>query len=123
MKKNKKLIDFSKALFSLYNEGIYKIMRILGLKIRIRITRYRKKKIAPLKIVFNNLDGNGYGCNPKYIAQRILDLDLPFDIVWLVKDEISKDDFPKQIRLEDFNSIKAVYELATAKVIVSNLRI
>ncbi|MDR0485520.1 MAG: CDP-glycerol glycerophosphotransferase family protein, partial [Elusimicrobiota bacterium] len=55
--------------------------------------------------------------------QKILDLNLPFDIVWLIKEGVGKDCFPKQIRFTDFNSNKAVYELSTAKVIVSNIRI
>lgn len=72
------------------------------------------------KIVFLNFDGRGYGCNPKYIAEEIIKRKLKYDLVWLVK----KDDttMPKQIRQVLIDSEECYKELATAKVIINNVK-
>lgn len=69
------------------------------------------------KIVFLHDFGNGYGDSPKVLAQEIIKRDLPYDMVWLVND--MKFQFPKPIRKVLISRIKSVYELATAKVIVT----
>lgn len=70
------------------------------------------------KIVFVSYDGNGYGCNPKYIAEEILRRKLPFDLVWLVNDLNTP--MPEKIRKVKYTSLDACYELSSAKVIVTN---
>ncbi len=77
-------------------------------------------KINNRKIVFDNFLGKGYGCNPKYIAEEIIKEKLDYDMVWLVKDK--KEDIPKKIRKVKYGSIRALYELATAKVWIDNVR-
>lgn len=72
------------------------------------------------KIVFANFLGKGYGDNPKYICEEIINQKLNYDIVWLVNDK--KEEMPKQIRKVKFGSIRAYYELATAGVWVDNVR-
>ena len=73
------------------------------------------------KIVFINFNGRGYGCNPKYIAEEILSHDLDFDLVWPVND--MNDTFPQGIRKVEYRpNIKYFYEVATAKVIVTNVK-
>ena len=74
--------------------------------------------VVPNKIVFVSYDGNGYGCNPKYIAEEILSRELPLDLVWLVKNPDTP--MPEKIRKVPFNTIDACYELSTAKVIITN---
>lgn len=72
------------------------------------------------KVVFINFNGRGYGCNPKYIAGEMLNQKLPVDMVWLVSDmNVS---LPQGIRAERFRSIKGIYEVATAKVIITNVK-
>lgn len=70
------------------------------------------------KIVFINFGGRGFGCNPKYIAQELLDRDSGYDLVWFVND--MNEAFPKGIRAVPFYKAIARYEIATAKVIVTN---
>lgn len=70
------------------------------------------------KIVFINRDGDGYACNPRYIAEEIIRQKMPCDMVWLVN-KLSEP-IPREIRKVKFNRIKAVYELATAHVIITN---
>lgn len=69
------------------------------------------------KIVFLHDFGNGYGDSPKVLAQEIVKRKLPYDMIWLVN---SKElHIPHPIRKVLITRIKSVYELATAKVIIT----
>lgn len=70
------------------------------------------------KIVFIKSNGDGYGCNLKYVAEEIIRQKLPYDLVWLVNK--MSEPMPREIRKVKFNRIKAVFELATAHVIITN---
>ena len=70
------------------------------------------------KIVFIQGNGGGYKCNLKYIAEEIHRQKLPYDMVWMV--EHYDIEIPKFIRKEKYNRIRAVYELATAHVMINN---
>ena len=72
------------------------------------------------KIVFVNIWGRGYGDNPKYIAEEILRQGLPYDLVWLVGDMSLT--FPEGIRKVKYYSLQSKYELATARIIISNAK-
>lgn len=72
------------------------------------------------KIVFINFQGRGYGDSPKYIAEEILRQLLPYDLVWLVYD--MNEYFPSRIRKVKYYSLKSRYELATARIIISNTK-
>lgn len=72
------------------------------------------------KIVFICFNGKTYGCNPKYIAEEIMAQGLNCDMVWLLRD--MKEYVPEQIRKIPFESRKALYELATAKIIITNTK-
>ena len=79
--------------------------------------------VVPNKIVFNNFNGKGYGCNPKYIAEEIIKQKLPYELVWLVKDVYRvREEFPKEIRLVEYNVENAIREFSTAKIWISNQR-
>ncbi len=77
--------------------------------------------IQSRKIVLNNFYGKGYGDSPKYIAEEIIRQKLPYDLVWLA------DNFDSQvspiIRKVKLHSLQASYELSTAKVIISNVKV
>jgi CDP-glycerol glycerophosphotransferase len=75
------------------------------------------------KIVMTNFAGKGYGCNPKYIAEEMLRQHLDYDIVWILRKELSgRANIPFPIRVVEYKSIRHLYELATAKVWVENER-
>ena len=78
---------------------ICKIISVLPLKIE-------------RKIVFDNFLGKGYGENPKYIAEKIIQEGLPYKIIWLVND--IKEDMPEQVCKVKYGSVRALYEMATA---------
>ena len=120
-------IDLDKLIDDL--ELVLKKNRVLQqentlLKTSLKLMVHKSEKflkdlaIVPNKIVFVSYDGNGYGCNPKYIAEEILRRNLPFDLVWLVNDLNSP--MPEKIRKVTFNTLDACYELSSAKVIVTN---
>ena len=73
------------------------------------------------KIVLNNFHGFGYGDSPKYIADEIIRQKLPYDLVWLVSDMSSE--FPPEVRPVKLQSARASYELSSAKVIISNVKV
>jgi len=75
------------------------------------------------KIVISNYDGKGYGDNGKYIVEQIIEQNLNIDIVWLLNKElIGKSSFPPQVRVVKNRSLRALYELATAKIWIDNCR-
>lgn len=86
----------------------------------LAINLFRLFPLSRNKIVFNAYNGQGFGCNPKYIALAILRRSLPWDLVWLVNDPASS--FPPGIRAVKRHGIRAFYELATARIIVNNVK-
>ena len=83
---------------------------------------YANKPIQQNKIVFDNYMGKGYGCNPKYVVQELLEKHPgEFDLVWAVsEDDYVKGMFPPGVRSVIYESAEAKKEFATAKMWVSN---
>lgn len=77
------------------------------------------------KIVFSQFGGNGYGCNPKAIADEFLRRGLDYDLVWLLKKntDLSKAGLPKGVRgiISEDGGKNSLYELMTAKAWVNNI--
>lgn len=73
------------------------------------------------KIVFQCFKGMGYLDNPKYIHMQIINEGLDIECVWITKSQYINQ-FPNSIRLVPFNTIRAIYELATAKIWIDNCR-
>lgn len=69
------------------------------------------------KIVMSHDGGGSYGDSPKILAEEILRRGLPYEIVWLVNSNDQK--VPAPIRPSMVSRIRSVYDLATAKVIVT----
>lgn len=118
----------AEQIFSVKNRGNNKVVRLLWmdiLKIDLReryLKVFCKEPIQRNKIVFANFEGNGYGCNPKYIAECIIKNNLPYELVWLAKPSIDRNSFPPEIRVINWNSQQALKELATAKFWIDNQR-
>lgn len=70
-------------------------------------------------VVFDNFNGGGYGCNPKYIAEALRDEGLK--LVWLSSNP-SSDSFPEYVKVVKYDSLSAWYYLETARVFVTNVR-
>ncbi len=76
------------------------------------------------KIVFSAFEGGGYACNPKYIAEEIInrmqESGKNYELIWLVNDINKK--FPKEIKAVENNLLNRAYHLSTAKVWIDNAR-
>ena len=77
---------------------------------------FARMELSDRKIVFAT-DG-GYVRDAKYIAEEIIRQNLPCDLVWLVHD--ANQPLPKKIRKVVSGSVDSIYELATAKIIVTD---
>lgn len=73
------------------------------------------------KIFVNNFNGAGYGENPKYIVEEILNRNENFLIYWNINKNTNSE-FPKKIKLVNRFSICYFYHLATSKIIINNTR-
>lgn len=72
------------------------------------------------KIVFDNFVGKGFGDSPKYIALELLSRKRKLDIVWLCS---KGNEFNRSgIRCVKWPSLKGIYELATARIWIDNVR-
>lgn len=103
------------------NELYLLYRRVKGLGTSILFVMMRVFPIKKNKIVFTSIEGqSGYSCNPRYIAQEIINEGLSYDMYWIVND-ISKS-FPKQIKVIKNNIWNRAYHLSTANVWVDNSR-
>lgn len=80
------------------------------------------RPIEPHKIVFMNYQGCGYGCNPKYIAEKLICSQKrdELDLVWVVDE--NPHSFPDEIRTVLFESFEYYEEMATARIWIDNSR-
>ncbi len=85
---------------------------------------YRLMQIFPInktKIVFTSFEGKGgYCCNPRYIAQKLIDDNSGYKLVWIIDDVTKK--FPKEIKVVKNTLLNRAFHLSTAKVWVDNTR-
>jgi len=82
---------------------------------------FRLFPIQKNKIFIQNFNGKGYGDNPKYIVEEILQRRLNYVIVWAVRPGFLHD-FPTVVKTVPYKSIRAIYEEATAKIWIDNCR-
>ncbi|MDO4920367.1 MAG: CDP-glycerol glycerophosphotransferase family protein [Phascolarctobacterium sp.] len=95
-----------------------KIDKELGSFTRMLVSK--NIKIQHNKILFINYQGD-YACNQKYICEEILKQNLPWDIVFAVKDiNKVKYNFPKGIRLVKRHSYEFYKEALSAHVWIDN---
>lgn len=117
-----------KKFISYTIEDDYKTYRLkkTGLKVRFSMNKYYEKKwgnipVRKNKIVFDNYMGRGYGCNGKYITEKLLETPGKYHIVWIVKDvEKNRKYFPAGIELAEYLSPEAFEAYASARIWVCN---
>lgn len=113
-------LSFSEKCFSLTNHfPNKKRLCFLGLSFYWE----RTVKLGPVvnnRVVFWT-SSDTFNCNPKYIAQKLKELNPNVEIFWIVSKKVEKSQFPSWIRLIEERK-KAVEVLGTAKVIVVNER-
>jgi CDP-glycerol glycerophosphotransferase len=100
----------------------HKEINILGLKLKYKfkpneLKYYLSLPIQNNKIIFRN-HISSYSDNVKYVTEELLKQNLPYDIVWIVNENISKcmGNYPKNVRLVKNYTKDAYKEYLTAKV-------
>lgn len=83
-------------------------------------SHYSKYPVQRNKI-FVSCDGgkNGYGCNCKYIVEKLIEKNCPVEIVWYVLDNTSWQ-FPEYVETVVLNSPEYFLHLYTAGIIIDN---
>lgn len=97
-------------------------IKLLIYKSRILELIYRIFWIFPIKsnkIVCSNFDGKTFGESPKFIVEKLKKYNDYLDIVW-VNSGVNK--CPDYVRTVKPNSIRYLYEIATAKIWIFNSR-
>ena len=98
---------------------VFLYYRTFGLLVDIRVVAYKYFfflfRVNRNKIVFINED---YSCNPKAIAEKLLQTSTKLVMIWLSDYEISA--IPSGITLCKKSGILGAFHLSTAKVIVMN---
>lgn len=75
------------------------------------------------KVVISSYQGKGYGDNGKYIVDELIKRSNEFDIVWLLNPELFEVEKHKEnIRYVKYGTLRALYELCTAKFWIDNAR-
>ena len=105
-----------KSKLNKLNKKIYRGIK----KIIAFILSFPILKIDNKKIVFDNFNGKGYGDNPKYIAEELIKEKVDCKIIWVVSN--INEEIPKEIKKVKYGSIKSLWEYATAKVWIDNVR-
>ena len=85
---------------------------------------YQHTKIVDNKIVFCNMQGLGFGGDPKYIVEYINEKNLDFQMTWLIDKKLvkSKKEFPSNVKIVSLYSVAALKELSSAHFWVDNAR-
>lgn len=83
----------------------------------------KRLPVVPNRIVFGTFQGN-YTCNCKYIAEKLLERGLDYELIFLVDPDVYDNreafDLPEQIYLVKKNSAEAFYVLATSRFWIDN---
>lgn len=74
------------------------------------------------KIVVSSYAGKGYGDNPKYIVEALLEKKHSLRIIWLLSNTKNINSFPNMVECCEIKSLKGIYHLMTAKVWIDNVR-
>lgn len=72
------------------------------------------------KIVFSNFNGNGFGDNPRYVAEEFIRRKLPWELIWVC--EKPGCTFPPGLTVIRPNTLAFVYHMSTSAVWLDNTR-
>lgn len=83
---------------------------------------YGKNEIVPNKIVCDNYMGKPFGCNSKYVVNKLLEkYPDELDIVWTAtKKEMKSKSYPEGVRVVKYGAVAAKKEYSSAKVWLTN---
>ncbi|MGL5617131.1 MAG: CDP-glycerol glycerophosphotransferase family protein [Sarcina sp.] len=100
---------------SLYRKVGRKALNIIG----------RSFTLLPInkkKVMMFSYSGKSYSCNPKYVTESLMEnYGDNIKVVWALQDKREKIDL-KSVKIVKYGRIKYLYNLATAKVVMTNSR-
>lgn len=73
------------------------------------------------KIMVSNFNGKGYGFDPKYIVDKLIQ-EGNYTIYWAVKDKHVDNKLPENVKAVRINSLMYYYHLSTSKVWIDDVR-
>lgn len=101
---------------------IYIMLRFLLDNILSRLLFFITK-IKKNKIVICSYHGKGYGDNPKYIVEELINSKEKLDIYWLSKNyKVDRIGVSEKVKFRKYNYFNLLYHLVTAKVWIDNCR-
>lgn len=95
----------------------------LGLHRALIWTAWQIFSLCPVrkkKVIFSNFNGNGFGDNPRYIAEEFILRKLPYELYWVCEKPGCK--FPPELKIIRPNTIAFVFHMSTAGVWIDNTR-
>ena len=110
-----KLYASLRRFWLILRRGIFYVVNVL----------YPLCPIQRNKIVFDNYICRGFGCNPKYVAQKLIERGLAckYDLVWILgREDMAHSEVPSCIRTVQHYSLASFWEYATARLWVSNFQ-
>lgn len=88
-----------------------------GLAVVFRVIPVRRSKI-----VASSFYGAGYGGGCRYVFDSLLKITSDIDLVWLLRNDVADAGIPQSVRIVRYGSVRALYELATARVWLDDSR-
>lgn len=120
MGKIRSFVHQNKTLYSL---SLITINLLLSLRFGICYMLLRLLPLRKNKIVISSYHGKGFGDNGKYLVNALLGQSAEYDLVWSVKQNLlNNTGLPAQVRPVEYGSLREIYELATAKIWIDNMR-
>ena len=115
-------MNIKKIIKKIIPNCIYEFIKRILLNLHLcSFYLFRVFPIHKNRIVFSSYSGKSFGDNCKYITLALLKQNRNYDLVWLVNN-MDYSQFPEGVRLVHFKSMRAQYELATAKIWIDNMR-
>ena len=122
--------EILKKIFSIKNSKSKsgKVLTIFGAQFSIDFSKscqkiIEKTPVVENRILFANFTNKGFGCSPKYIAQEIIKQNLPYELLWIVKNpRKERKNFPKEIKLIKDTFLNSIKAHASSKIWISNHR-
>lgn len=118
-------MSFIKKILNSIKDGTFieKTIEKINVGIYIILSPMLNKnvKIKNNKVILLTFQGN-YNCNPKYIAEYIIDNKIDFELVWVTKDLNNKNinQYPKELKLVRRGTLKFYKEFLSSKYIIDN---
>lgn len=115
----------TKIIYKIKNTSLYKTLSVLKMSIKdlhlmLAVDILKINPIRKNKIVFSSFHGMQFNAQPRQIYEELIKYEIDeVDIVWILPKSV---ECPGRIRVVRPHSVRALYELMTAKIWIDNCR-